>query len=129
MALALANMALWHLVDNTEAEEADDFLVTCEGEDCAALMTEDEYADRDGLCPRCYAACHFTCTECGKEYPEDDRSEEFPKLCQDCGDAKHGELVEELKGRLDEVLGEWDGDEGELDRLRKLVAFARKLSR
>jgi hypothetical protein len=129
MALALANMALANMVDNDEVQDDPSYLVTCDGDSCAALMTEDEYGDRDGLCPTCWAACHFRCTECREEFHEDDRHDTRKGCCVECGCARDQEEKDSLWSELEGIAGEWDGLDDEISKLRKLVAYARKLSR
>jgi len=73
MSVSLANITLWHLHDNDEAEDAADYRVTCD--DCATMISETQYGEHDGLCDRCYDAVHFTCDACGGEFHCDDHHE------------------------------------------------------
>jgi hypothetical protein len=57
----------------------------------------------------------------------DHRSGEFPKLCVDCGSSKHTEVVEALNDELSEVIGKWDGDDDEVAKMRRLLAYAKRL--
>lgn len=63
MSISLATIALWRLMDDNEAQYAEDYRVTCD--ECASLISEELYGEHDGLCPLCYDAVHFTCDECG----------------------------------------------------------------
>ena len=67
----------WRLLDNAEAEDAEGYMVACD--ECARLISEDEYGETDGLCAACHAACHFLCAACGEEHHLDDRSEDYPR--------------------------------------------------
>jgi DNA-directed RNA polymerase subunit RPC12/RpoP len=125
MCLATANLTIWRLLDNSEAEDAEDYLVTCD--DCGALITDDEYSANNGLCGGCNAAVHFTCGECKEAFHVDDRSDEFPLLCTDCGSAKHTELADGLWSELEDLAGSWSGEDFEIGRLRKLLAYAKRL--
>lgn len=120
-----ANGSLAALVDNGDIEDAEDYRVTCD--ECATLITIDYHDDHDGLCEACYDACHFDCQECGDEFHTDERSEEFPKLCVECGCSKHHDEVESIWSQIEDVVGGWDGDDDELPRLKKLLAYARRL--
>ena len=120
-----ANGSLAALLDNGDIEDADDYRVCC-GE-CATLITVDYHDDHDGLCEACYDACHFDCPECGDEFHADERSEEFPRLCVECGGEKHTQIVDELNDQFSAVIGDWDGDDDEIVKLRKLLSYARRL--
>jgi len=54
MSVAEANIALWRLTDNSEAQDAEGYEVTCD--ECGVLVNEDAYGERDGLCEACYVA-------------------------------------------------------------------------
>ena len=120
-----AGVKLRELIDNDEAEDADDYRVVCD--ECAALVGEDTYSMYDGLCDACHAAMYFTCDACGEEFHLDEMVAEFPKFCVHCGCEKHRQIVEELNDRLTEVIGSWDGEETEIGRLRKLLSYAKRL--
>lgn len=125
MGMCSANGSLAALLDNGDIEDAEDYRLCCE--ECAALITIDYHDDHDGLCEACYDAVHFDCTECGDEFHRDERSEEFPKLCVECGCSKHHDEVESIWSQIEDVVGTWDGEDDELPRLKKLLAYARRL--
>jgi hypothetical protein len=125
MGMCSANGTLAALVDNGDAEDAEDYRLTCD--ECAALVDISYYEDSDGLCSSCYDACHFDCDGCGDEFHIDERSEEFPKLCVDCGCTKHHDEVELIWSQIEDVVGAWDGEDNEISRLKKLLAYARRL--
>jgi hypothetical protein len=125
MSVAQANMAVWRLLDNEEAQDAEDYQVTCD--ERGGLITEDDYGERDGLCEACHAAVHFTCDECGEEFHLDEQSEEFPRHCVGCGCDKHTKIADGLLSELEDLAGSWSGEEYEISRLRKLLAYAKRL--
>lgn len=120
-----ANGTLAALLDNGDIEDEDDYRLCCD--ECKALITVDYHDDHDGLCEACYDAVHFDCTECGDEFHVDEQSEEHKGYCVDCGCSKHAEEVESLNDEINDVMGSWDGDEDEIAKLRKLLAYARRL--
>ncbi len=125
MSLADANLAIWRLLDCGEAEDAEDYRVTCD--ECGGLVDEDVYGENDGLCEACHAAVHFTCKDCGHEYHTDDQSDEFKGVCTDCGSSKRQELADGLWSELEDYVGSWSGEDYEISSLRKLLAYAKRL--
>ena len=125
MSVSNANITLWHLHDNDEAEKAEDYRVTCD--DCATLITEDQYGEHDGLCRGCYDSVHCTCTMCGEEFHCDDHHETYTDLCDGCGETKRTEVADELWSKIEDLAGSWSGEETEISRLQKLLKYARKL--
>ena len=81
MSISPANIAIWFLIDNDDAMYDGDYRVTCD--DCATLISEDQYSEHDGLCDRCYDSVHFTCSECGGEFHCDDHHETYRDLCDE----------------------------------------------
>ena len=125
MSICSANGTLAALVNNGDIEDADDYRVVCD--ECANLITIDYYDDHDGLCEDCYGAVHFDCTECGDEFHRDEQSDEFKGYCVECGRSKHAEEVESLNDEISDVIGSWDGDDDEIQKLRKLLSYAKRL--
>jgi methionyl-tRNA synthetase len=123
--IAEANILIWRLLDNSDAEEADGYQVACD--ECAALVSEDVYSENDGLCNACNAAVHFTCEACGEEQHVDDRSEEYPTLCVSCGSDKHTKAADNLWSELEDLAGSWSGEDCEISNLKKLLAYAKRL--
>jgi hypothetical protein len=37
-------------------------------------------------------------------------------------------MVDELRSEIDEVIDSWDGQDGELERLKKVLAYAKRLN-
>ena len=120
-----ANVTLRDLVDNGDVEDAADYRVTCD--ECATLITSDYYDEHDGLCDACHASVHATCGECGGEFHLDEMSDEFPKLCVDCGCEKHTAVADELWEEITDHVGSWSGEDDEIARLKKLLAYAKRL--
>lgn len=126
MAVSLANIAIWKLIDNTEAQDTEDYRVTCD--DCATMIDEDTYDSNDGLCPTCDALVHFTCSECNETFHTDDHSEYGECLCTECGIAKQMQEADELWAEIEDLAGSWSGEDNEISNLRKLLNLAKKLS-
>lgn len=120
-----ANVTLRELLDNSAVEDAADYKLTCD--ECAALISEDTYSTLDGLCEACHDACHFTCAECVGEFHQDDRSEYYPKLCAECGAAKRTEIADGLWSEIEDLAGSWVGEDYEIERLKKLLNYARRM--
>ena len=82
-----------------------------------------------GLCDRCYDAVHFTCGECGEEFHCDDVSSDYPELCTDCGSTKRTEVADALWSEIEDLAGSWSGEDTEIPNLKKLLAYAKQLSK
>jgi len=125
MSISLANITIWSLVDNDDAMYGANYRVTCD--ECATLIGEDQYGEHDGLCETCYDSVHFTCGECGGEFHCDDHHETYRDLCEECGSAKRTEETDELWAEIEDHAGSWSGEDSEITRLQKLLAYARQL--
>jgi len=125
MSISIANIVFWSLMDDSEAQDAEDYQVTCD--DCATMISEDKYDQYDGLCEACYDSVHFTCSACGEEFHCDDHHEIYRDLCEECGDMKRTEVADELWSEIVDLAGSWSGEDYEIARLRKLLAYAGKL--
>ena len=90
------------------------------------LITVDYHDDHDGLCGMLQRG-PLPCGECGDEFHIDERSEEYPKLCAECGSEKHHDEVRVDLEPDQETVGGWDGEDDELPRLKKLLAYAKRL--
>lgn len=125
MSMSEANVLLWRLLDNSEAEEAEGYNVACD--ECAGLVNEDEYSENDGLCTACHGKVHFVCPSCGDTFHQDDRSKDYPELCVDCASERHRTVADGLWSELEELAGIWSGEDHEIERLKKLLNYARRL--
>ncbi len=102
-------------------------LVKCD--DCDAMITQEEYDAQDGWCQKCYVACHRVCKRCHEVIHVDDMSEEFLLCCQVCADDEHSEIADDLwENQITDLVGTWTGESYEIPRLRKLLAYAKKLA-
>jgi hypothetical protein len=55
--------------------------------------------------------------------------DEYKTLCLDCGCSKHTEIADRIWSAIEDLAGSWGGEESEISNLRKLLAYARKLSK
>jgi hypothetical protein len=126
--MLMANHKLYGLLaeHNDPIIDADNFRPTCD--DCGQLTDQDVCDDHDGQCQACYDASHFKCKECGEVYENDSKHEEFPQYCVDCGQTRHDTIVETLKEKLESAVDLLANHDDEIDRLKKLLALARKLA-
>jgi len=122
---ALADLILEH---NEAAQEAEDFRFLCP--ECAAGWTidnRDPEEDDDAVCEACWAKANFTCAGCHQDCAIDDRHQQYPEYCTSCGDEHHAERVQDERSELDKILADWMDTEGELTKLKKLIAYAKRL--
>jgi hypothetical protein len=102
-------------------------LVECD--DCPAMITQEEYDAQDGWCKDCYAKTHFTCKRCHEVNHVDDRGEEFPLCCNSCDSDEHQEIADDLwENQITDLVGSWSGESYEIPRLRKLLAYVKRLN-
>ena len=125
LSMSNANIALWQLMDDSLAQDAEDYMVTCDK--CAALITEDQYGEHDGLCEACHDAVHFTCPECGETYHCDEHHDTYTDLCENCGAVKREVIADGLWSEIEDLAGSWLGEATEISKLQKLLAYAKKL--
>lgn len=112
------------LPSSNEDMDEDNYRALC---DCGQWALDVEDND-DNLCRDCWDLCHFRCERCQEEFHIDDRSEEFPDCCAECGADRHTELIDGLLMELDEETESWDGGDDEIELLLKLVAYAKRLT-
>src|SRR5271166_2095462 len=114
MSMSLANIAIWSLINDSEAQDALDYHVTCD--DCAILISETQYEAHDGLCEGCFDSVHFTRSECGEVYHQDDRSETYKDLCEECGCSKRTKQADELWAEIEDLAGSWSDEDSEINK-------------
>jgi len=117
-------------IETTEAEVTDeelDELQQCE--ECGERITLAEVEEHGGYCPRCYGKFFRVCARCHDHYHVDDMGEEFPDVCCDCQEDQHTEVADALWEEVTDLVGSWSGEEYEIPRLRRLLAYAKQLSR
>ena len=70
--------------------------------------------------------CQFTCDECGLRWLLDHLSDQFESklICTDCSREKCYDLHRDLRS----VLVQWEGQNGEGDRLADLLSYAKSLT-
>jgi hypothetical protein len=103
-------------------------LVACD--DCDELLSQEEYNEQDGYCSKCHAKHYRRCRRCKEEYHESDAHKEFPDCCDSCGDEEHTERADDLwENQITDLVGSWAGEEYEIPRLRRLLAYAKQLSK
>lgn len=128
----VANVELIDLLErnNEPALEADDFRYACL--ECGALELEDD-PENYGIevCDECWSESHFDCKVCNGEFDNDDMHDKHKGLCCDCGDEREAdersEEIEELRSEIDDMLSFWDGDDNEVEKLRKAVKALKKI--
>jgi len=125
MSISLANITIWNLMHDSEAQDADDYQVTCD--ECATLISEDQYGEHDGLCEACYDSVHFTCGECSGEFHCDDHHATYSDLCEECGCSERSQLADELWAEIEDLAGSWSGEDDGISKLQKLLKYAKKL--
>jgi hypothetical protein len=113
---------------NDLMREADDFRYACP--ECGRLELENDPEDGDNeMCEACLEAHRFTCTECDEECDVDDRDERYPTLCTSCGDDHYSGLCEAYRDEITSVLDGWGEDDDELAKLKKVLAYVKRLTR
>ncbi len=129
-----ANRTIEILIDEDDEcpEDAVDYGTVCDGrDDCITLVSVngDDYDDHDQQCQACWDSTHFYCRECDEEFHHDEEHEQFKGYCVDCGCSKHQEKGDELWTEIEDIAGSWSGDDDEIMKLKKLLAYVKKLSK